>query len=134
MIPPIRILLITTHYHPVVGGVETHARDAATGLRRRGHRVTILTTRVHAGPRHRGGARGWCARRGGRGSPVVRHADVIFCPDLRGVGIAGIVSGWWSGTPVVPQGATPTAFSAAHWNDSLRRWPLRQTGCDRRAR
>jgi glycosyltransferase involved in cell wall biosynthesis len=40
------ILLISTHYYPILGGVETHARDVATGLRARGRRVTVLTTLV----------------------------------------------------------------------------------------
>lgn len=134
------VLLMTTHYHPVVGGVETHARDVARGLRERGRRVAVLTTRVDG---HDGGR---VARVDG--VPVVRtrpamsrrhvskwlflpialvaairlsrHYDVIFCPDIRAIGIAAIAAGWWTGRPVVLQGATPGAFSMAHWDEAAR--------------
>jgi len=28
----VRVLVMTTYYHPVIGGVETHARQLATHL------------------------------------------------------------------------------------------------------
>lgn len=139
-----RILLVTTHYHPVLGGVETHARDVATGLRSRGRRVVVLTTRhvstdrrvqridrvpVVRTPPSVGRQRFtkwlflpvvvWAAIR------LRRHFDVIFCPDLRGLGMAVIAAGWWLDVPVVIQGATPGAYSASHWDASIEHLPIR---------
>lgn len=137
-----RVLILTTHYHPVVGGVETHARDVATGLRERGRGVFILTTRLTERPepvRRVGGvpvvrtAPGHGRQRWTKWlfAPVAvlamvrlaRHFDVIFVPDLRAVGLAAIVAGWWTNRPVVLQGATPGAFSASHWDAAFARWP-----------
>jgi glycosyltransferase involved in cell wall biosynthesis len=139
-----RVLLVTTHYHPVVGGVETHARDVATGLRARGRRVIVLTTKhspdaaavqrvdnvAVVRTRPDAGRRRWTKW---AFLPVVvvaavrlrRHFDVIFCPDLRGIGLAAIAAGWWLDVPVVLQGATPGAYSASHWDDSAARLPVR---------
>ena len=141
---PRRVLLITTHYHPVVGGVESHARDVARGLRSRGRQVVVLTTRVDAHDRTA------VARVDRvpviRTAPAVgrqrftkwlfipvafiaairlrRHVDVIFCPDLRGVAVAALAAGAWLGIPVVIQGATPGAYSASHWDHAARQLPL----------
>lgn len=144
-IGPGRVLLITTHYHPVVGGVETHARDVASGLRTNGRKVVVLTTRVE-GVMPRPVARvdrvpvirTWPAVGRQRWTkwwfvPVAivaairlrRHVDVLFCPDLRGVGIAAIVAGWWMNVPVVLQGATPGAYSASHWDASAKKFAVR---------
>jgi len=40
----LRILHVTARYPPYVGGIETHTREVARRLARRGHRVTVLTT------------------------------------------------------------------------------------------
>ncbi len=37
------VLLLTTNYHPVIGGAESYARELARGLVRRGHTVTVFT-------------------------------------------------------------------------------------------
>jgi glycosyltransferase involved in cell wall biosynthesis len=140
-----RVLMITSYYHPVLGGVETHARDLAAGLRARGHRVIVLTTRTGDTPRpgvervdRAAVVRVWPAVGRRRSTkwwflPSIlvaawrlrRHYDVMFCPDLRGVGMAAVVAGRWLGRPVVLQGATPGAYSASHWDESLARWPVR---------
>jgi glycosyltransferase involved in cell wall biosynthesis len=145
---PARVLLITTHYHPVLGGVETHARHLARALRRRGRRVVVLTTLVDGQPRARierldGVAVVRTRPASGRRRftkwlfvPVAaatairlrRHFDVIFVPDLRGVGLAALLAGWWLPRPVVLQGGTPGAFSASHWNESARTLPIRPPG------
>ena len=44
-----RILLLSTYYHPVVGGSETNARQLATYLQSRDFDVTVLTKRVGPG-------------------------------------------------------------------------------------
>ena len=38
-----RVLLLTTNFHPVVGGAESYCRELAIGLARLGHDVTVFT-------------------------------------------------------------------------------------------
>lgn len=38
-----RVLMLSTNYHPVIGGAESYCRDLATGLVRSGHDVTVFT-------------------------------------------------------------------------------------------
>lgn len=38
-----RVLMLSTNYHPVVGGAESYCRDLAVGLVQRGHDVTVFT-------------------------------------------------------------------------------------------
>ena len=45
-----RVLVASTYYHPVLGGVETHARQLAVHLRRAGFGVEVLTKRWHRRP------------------------------------------------------------------------------------
>jgi glycosyltransferase involved in cell wall biosynthesis len=40
----LRILMVTPRFTPLTGGVETHVREVADRLVRRGHDVTVLTT------------------------------------------------------------------------------------------
>ncbi len=52
--PPLRLLFISNHYPPQhFGGYEEFCQEVAAGLRERGHKVTVLTSRPLAG---RGGA------------------------------------------------------------------------------
>ena len=128
-----------------MGGVETHARQLATGLQRRGWNVTVLATQIEG--RRRGAIERIDRVAVVRTRPAMgrrrftkwlflpfaalaaiklrRHIDVIFCPDLRGVGLSAIAAGWWTDVPVVLQGATPGAYSASHWDDFVRRLPIR---------
>jgi glycosyltransferase involved in cell wall biosynthesis len=39
----VRILFLSTNFHPVIGGAESYCRDLATGLAGRGHDVTVFT-------------------------------------------------------------------------------------------
>jgi glycosyltransferase involved in cell wall biosynthesis len=41
---PLRVLLVTPRYAPLMGGVETHVREVATRLADRGFSVSVLTT------------------------------------------------------------------------------------------
>jgi len=41
---PLRVLLVTAHYFPSMGGVETHVYEVARRLVRQGADVTVLTT------------------------------------------------------------------------------------------
>ena len=40
----LRVLLVTPRYPPLTGGVETHVREVATRLVKRGVRTTVLPT------------------------------------------------------------------------------------------
>ncbi len=139
------VLLVTSHYHPVLGGVETHARELAAGFRRRHWPLVVLTTRVTDPPtRHVERVQGTPVVRtppstGRHGltkwlfAPVVflaavrlrRHYRVMYLPDLRALAFPAIAAGWLLGRPVVLQGATPGAFSASHWDGSAARGPVR---------
>jgi len=45
MTRPLRVLMGLTYYAPYVSGLTNAARDVAVGLVRRGHQVTVVTTR-----------------------------------------------------------------------------------------
>jgi glycosyltransferase involved in cell wall biosynthesis len=46
-----KILILTHYWRPHIGGIETVAREQAVRLRRRGHAVTVLTSRLRGDPR-----------------------------------------------------------------------------------
>jgi glycosyltransferase involved in cell wall biosynthesis len=39
----VRVLFISSSFHPVIGGAETYAWDVVTGMRARGHEVVVVT-------------------------------------------------------------------------------------------
>jgi glycosyltransferase involved in cell wall biosynthesis len=109
---PTRVLVLTTYYHPILGGVETHARQLVRGLCARGFDVQVVTKRVDRShpvddvvddvPVHRvrptGDRRGigkWLALPFFLSKIVaLRDAcDVIVCIDYRGIGVAAVVAG-----------------------------------------
>jgi glycosyltransferase involved in cell wall biosynthesis len=129
MTPP-RVLVATTYYHPVLGGVETHARQLASHLRRAGFGVEVVTKRVaRTDPReeiidnvpiHRVGPAG---ERNALGKWVVLPAffatmlelkerfDAIVCVDYRGIGLAAIAAGSLLKRPVIVQGETAAVLA-----------------------
>lgn len=143
----VRLLVLATYYHPLVGGAERHARQVATYAKRRGFEVQVLTKRVGRRMPARETIDGMVVRRlppwGGRVSREkwlmipfalaalvrLRHTyDVVFCPDLRGVGIAGVLAARLTGRPVVAGAATTGAISCAQWDPTLAKWGLNPTG------
>jgi len=118
-----RVLLVTTYYHPVIGGVETHARQLVQYLHARGHHVEVVTKRISRDvPQteeidgvvvHRLGPIG---ERQPNGKWVLLPAlfltllrtasrfDVIMCVDYRGIGLAAVIVGRMLGKPVIVQG------------------------------
>ena len=117
------VLVVTTYYHPVVGGVEIHARQLVRYLHTHGFGVEVVTKRVHAHDARRGLIDAVPVRRLGpigerraRGKWVVlpalarrlfthRHRyDIIVCVDYRGIGVAAILLGRVLGKPVIAQG------------------------------
>lgn len=126
-----RVLVATTYYHPVVGGVETHARQVVRHLRARGFPVQVLTKRVarehktedvvDAVPVHRVGPAG---ERSGSGKWIalpsffasvmaMRSAfDVLVCIDYRGIGVGIVAAGRLLGRPVIVQAGTAGVLSS----------------------
>ena len=125
-----RVLLLTTYYAPLLGGVETHARQLATHLRAHGFGVQIVTKRVaadHPGVERiddivvhrvsptgeRRGAGKWLA------TPFMLRKilelrdefDVLVCVDYRGIGLAAVVAGRWLRRPVLVQAGTAGALA-----------------------
>ncbi|MFN8061800.1 MAG: glycosyltransferase family 4 protein [Vicinamibacterales bacterium] len=136
--PPPRVVILSTYYFPVLGGVESHARSLAAILRDRGADVWVLTKRMSAEtpdrevvddvPVVRVGPRG--PRRGGAKwlmIPALVRAlvrwrnryDVVVCPDFRGVGLAALFARMLTGRPVVFEAATPGAVTCANWDETL---------------
>ena len=146
-----RPVILTPDHYPVLGGVETHARQLARGLRRHGLHVWILTKRIDAGTPARDTLDGIPVLRVGPSGPrapagkwrmlpavartLLRERgwyDVIVCPDYRGVGLAALLAGRLLRRPVIFQAATPGALSCANWDPALQRvrlnpraWPAR---------
>jgi D-inositol-3-phosphate glycosyltransferase len=120
-----RVVVASTYYHPVVGGVETHARQLAAHLHARGFGVQVLTKRVHAddpreevidevmvhrvGPAGERNARGkWAALPAffERLLTLAPRFDAIICVDYRGIGVAAVTAGKLLARPVIVQGET----------------------------
>jgi glycosyltransferase involved in cell wall biosynthesis len=131
------VLIVTTYYHPVLGGVETHARQLASHLHAAGFGVDVLTKRVGAAdpaesevdgvPVHRVGPAGersasgkWLAVPAFFRAMLQRKSlvDVIVCLDYRGIGIAAIAAGRLAGRPVIVQGETAGVMAGAPANST----------------
>jgi glycosyltransferase involved in cell wall biosynthesis len=143
-----RVLVLTTYYHPVVGGVETHARQLVSHLHRRGFGVEVITKRIHAEdpdvapvddiPVHRVGPAG---ERSAKGKWVALPAfftaaramaprfDVIVCIDYRGIGVSAIAAARGTRLPVIIQGETAAVMASADAASSSglapESWPVR---------
>ena len=50
---PMKVLMVLTYYHPHWTGLTAYAKRLAEGLARRGHSVTVLTSRHVRGCRPR---------------------------------------------------------------------------------
>src|SRR5215470_5720476 len=104
-----RVALVSTYYHPVLGGAEAAARRLAAFLVRRGHLVTVVTTLTDATlprqdtldgvrierigpPRPRASARKWIVipTIAAELSRLRPDYDVICVVDYRGVGLPAI--------------------------------------------
>lgn len=133
-----RVLILTTYYAPVLGGVETHARVMARWLHDRGYDTLVLATRAGAPPQAPdridgvpvcrvppAGARRQQAK--WLGLPFVFAAlvrlrgryDVVYCPDPRGIGMAAVALRALFGKRLVFQAATAGALSCANWDGPL---------------
>jgi glycosyltransferase involved in cell wall biosynthesis len=133
-----RVALLTTFYHPVLGGSEMAAGRLAAFLAARGNPVFVITKRtdpalpsrdtVDGVPIERVGVTG--ARRGSGKWTVLpwafgalwrrrREYDVICVIDYRGIGLAAILAGMLLRRPVVIQAQTEGVLSGANWRPAL---------------
>ncbi|MDE3153501.1 MAG: glycosyltransferase family 4 protein [Acidobacteriota bacterium] len=142
-----RILLLTTYYHPVLGGVETNARRLAAFLHRQGFDVLVVTKRVRPGAPHEEVIDGVPVVRvppAGERSPggkwrmlpfaflallrLRARYDLICCIDYRGIGLAALAAGRLLGRPVIVQAGTTGVLSCANWNPALVRCRIAPAG------
>jgi glycosyltransferase involved in cell wall biosynthesis len=136
-----RIVIVTTYFRPVLGGVESNAERLARYLADGGCTVRLLTKRI--GPELsdlENGGRFVVQRIGpfGRRSPagkwrlapyvtawLVRHRatyDVVSCIDYRATGLAALAARAITGRPVVLQAQTAGVISGDNADASLQRW------------
>jgi len=127
-----RVLVLTTYYHPVLGGVETHARQLVNHLHRKGYGVEVITKRVRRTDRgampvdgvavHRVGPAGERSAGGKwRALPaffrktlaLAPRFDVVICIDYRGIGVAAVAACRLRGRPLIAQGETAGVLAGA---------------------
>ncbi len=144
-----RVLVLTLYFLPLRGGVEQHAHAMAQWLHDWGYKTLVVATRVGMPeaaasnetvddvPVHRvhpGGARRqaakWLALPFVVATLLRRRAsyDVIYCPDIRIVGIAAMAARYLLGKRLVVQPAVQGTLSCATWDGWLRRVGIRPCG------
>jgi glycosyltransferase involved in cell wall biosynthesis len=121
-----RVIVLTTYFHPIVGGVESNAERLARYLQAEGFGVRVVTKRItpelpdselldhvrieRIGPVGERSAEAKWQLLPSAVTWLIRHAadyDVICCVDYRGVGVAAIAARAITGRPVVLQAQTP---------------------------
>jgi glycosyltransferase involved in cell wall biosynthesis len=121
-----RVVVLTTYFRPIVGGVESNAERLARYLHANGFAVRVITKRVtrrladaedmdgvpvdRIGPFGERSASGKWRLLPSALRWLIRHAatyDVVCCVDYRGVGIAAIVARAITRRRVVLQAQTP---------------------------
>ena len=128
-----RVVLLTTFFRPVVGGVESNAERLARYLQANGFSVLVLTKRVtpdlpdsenldgirvqRIGPRGERNGRGKWRLTPWATAWLIAHRteyDVVCCIDFRGIGLAALGARLVTGRPALFQAQTPGVF----------RWPV----------
>jgi glycosyltransferase involved in cell wall biosynthesis len=129
----LRIVVLSTYFAPVIGGVESNAERLARYLVARGDRVQVLTKRVGGAQPDVEEMSGVAVRRVGPAGErsaagkwqlvpaafawLVGHRashDVVCAVDYRGIGIAAIAARAVTGRPVVVQAQTAGVLTASH--------------------
>jgi glycosyltransferase involved in cell wall biosynthesis len=142
-----RVVVLTSYYKPLVGGVESNAERLAQYLRRTGYEVRVVTKRLDRslpdretidgidverigplGPRSAAGkwqlaafAAAWLVRR-------ALSYDVVCCIDLRGVALGALAARTWTRRPVLVQAQTTGVLSGDNADALLSRWGLAPDG------
>ena len=133
-----RVVVLTTYFRPIVGGVESNAERLARFLHASGFGVRVVTKRVthlladaedmdgvpveRIGPFGERSASGKWRMLPSTVRWLIRQAatyDVVCCVDYRGVGIAAIAARTITGRRVVLQAQTPGGLVP-----SLLKWPV----------
>jgi glycosyltransferase involved in cell wall biosynthesis len=141
--PKPRVVVVTTYFRPVVGGVESNAERLARYLLGAGFGAHVLTKRVTRrlpDIEDMDGVRveriGPCGDRSAAGKWRLVPAatewlarerstyDIVCCIDCRGTGVAAILARALTGRPVVLQAQTTGVFSAANADPLLSRWHI----------
>lgn len=129
-----RVVVLTTYFRPVVGGVESNTERLSRFLLANGFGVQLLTKRVTSGLPDSEDMEGLGVQRIGplgdrrasgkwRLAPhaaawLIRHRasyDAVCCIDFRGIGLAALAARAVTGHRVLFQAQTPGVF----------RWPVR---------
>lgn len=138
---PLRVVILTTYFAPIIGGVESTAERLARFLTRGGIEASVLTKRVtrdlpdreevdgvrivRIGPYGNRDAAGKWRLIPSAARWLVAHRDeydVVSCIDYRGVGIAALASRAVTGRPVLFQAQTSGVLSARNADATLERW------------
>src|SRR5262249_34117388 len=142
-----RVVLVTTYFRPIVGGVESNAERLAEYLSAAGVLVRVLTTRItrerpdseeddgvtveRIGPFGNRSSAGKWRLAPYVGGWLVRHSssyDVVSCIDYRGVGLAALAARGLTGRPVLLQAQTARVLSGDHADAALKRLGINLTG------
>jgi glycosyltransferase involved in cell wall biosynthesis len=129
-----RVVVLTTYFRPIIGGVESNAERLARYLHAHGFGVRVVTKRIGATLADRETLDGVPVERigpyGERSASgkwrllpslyrwLVRHRadyDVACCVDYRGVGVAAVAARARTGRPVVLQAQTPGNLLETSW-------------------
>lgn len=125
-----RVVILTTYFRPIMGGVETTAERFGLYLQSKSVDVQILTKRItddlpdrdqllglrinRVGPKGERSAAGkWRLLPAATEWLVGRRSayDVVCCIDYRGIGLAALAARAFTGNPVVFQAQTPGILS-----------------------
>jgi glycosyltransferase involved in cell wall biosynthesis len=136
---PPRVVVLTTYFKPIIGGVESSAERLARFLVRSGIDAQVVTKRISPElpdreqmdgvPIERIGRLGdrdprgkwWLVPSAARWLVAHRAGhDVVCCIDYRGIGMAALIARRLTGHPVVFQAQTTGVLSAGNVDDTLR--------------
>jgi glycosyltransferase involved in cell wall biosynthesis len=143
----LRVVILTTYFRPIVGGVESTAERLARYLHAHGCSVQIVTKRIDAtlpdvedmdgvrveriGPLgERSGSGKWRLVPAAARWLLSHRAsyDIVCCVDYRGVGVAAIAARAVTGRPVVVQAQTTGVLSGANADALFGHWHLPARG------
>lgn len=138
---PLRVVILTTYFAPIIGGVESTAERLARFLARGGVSASVLTKRVtrdlpdreevdgvrvvRIGPYGDRDAAGKWRLIPSATRWLLAHRDeydVVSCIDYRGAGIAALTARAYTGRPVLFQAQTSGVLSARNADATLERW------------